>query len=195
MMLFRGEDKRKWDKPEIRLMNGMTVYMPLKPNTVQNCWNELKTWLKKEAGDTLGGKVAALGQTLRQSGKPNALATAWTHNGSFLSDFNYVLSFPQVYLFYWGGTIDNPDIGNVCLFTQPSDVNEFFIVLDNQEISNSTILGFGHKAGTNEITFFQDLPLNSIVSCNGKLISSLVLKKQVNLDFDERIQYRKYIRP
>ena len=69
-----------------------------------------------------------------------------------------------------------------------------FIVLNAPTVATSTILGFGHHTGTREITFFHDLPLDLIESCNGKPITDYAIKSKSDLSFDEKIKYAKYLR-
>ena len=45
-------------------------------------------------------------------------------------------------------------------------VADHYIVLNADTLAGSTILGFGHRTGTYEVTFFHDIPLEWVVSCN-----------------------------
>lgn len=194
LTLYRGEKSNWWPSPEIRLMSGMTLYEPWNPSTVNSLWTKLKQEVNKQLGLTLEKKVAAYAQYLRATGRPFALATAWTNAGSFTSDYNYVIKIPNAYLFYWGGTKNAPDIGDPVPAREQNNVSADFIVLNSATIAASTILGFGHKTGTKEITFFHDLPIGLIDSCNKKNPSSLNIKKKSDLSFDEKIKYRKFLR-
>ena len=192
--VYRGEKSQWWQPPEIRLMCGMTLYSPWRPMMVTNLW----TTLKKEVAGTMGlnlkKKVAMYAQFLRATGRPFALATAWTTVGSFTSDYNYAIKIDNAHFFYWGGTKDNPDMGAAANLTSPDQVTEDFIVLNASTVAASTVLGFGHNTGTKEITFFNDIPLSYIETCNDKKVSQITIKSKSNLSIDEKVKYGKYLR-
>lgn len=193
LTLYRGEKNQWWPTPEIRLMYGMTLLEPWTPSSINNLWARLKSEVNRQLGLTVQKKAAAYGQYLRATGRPFALATAWTFDGSFRSDYNYVITIPNAWLYYWGGTTRAPDLGTP---VDPSkhDVTADFVVLNAETIAASTILGFGHKTGTREITFFHDLPLELITSCNGTPTASLRIKKWGDLTYEQKIEYRKFKR-
>ncbi len=194
LTLYRGEKSQWWPSPDIRLMSGMTLYQPWLPAGVSSLWAKLQQEVRGQLGLSLAKKVAAYGQYLRASGRPFALATAWTSMGSFTSDYNYVIKIPNAHLFYWGGTKDKPDLGDEAKIAAPSQVTQDFIVLNAPTLASSTVLGFGHNTGTKEITFFHDLPIGLIASCNGKAVSQLNVKKKSDLSFDQQVKYRKFLR-
>ncbi len=192
LTLFRGEKKQWWPPPEIRLMSGMTLYQPWLPNNASSLWNKLVQEVKGKPGLSLDKKVADYAQFLRATGRPFALATAWTQAGSFTSDYGYVIKIPNAHLYYWGGTKDAPAIGNPII--NPNQVNKDFIVLNAATVAGSTILGFGHNTATKEITFFHDLPIQFIASCNSIPVSTLKIKTKNELSFDEKVKYAKFLR-
>lgn len=194
LTLYRGEKNNWWPAPEVRLICGMTLYGPWQPTAVSSLWNTLKNEVKGALGTSLEKKVAVYAQYLRATGRPFALATAWTDVGSFTSDYNYVIRIPNAHFFYWGGTKDAPELGAAAAWTTPEQVTADFIVLNAPTVAASTILGFGHHTGTREITFFHDLPLGLIESCNGKPITDYAIKSKSDLSFDEKIKYAKYLR-
>ncbi len=95
LTLYRGEKNNWWPAPEVRLICGMTLYGPWQPTEVSSLWNTLKNEVKGALGTSLEKKVAAYAQYLRATGRPFALATAWTDVGSFTSDYNYVIRIPM----------------------------------------------------------------------------------------------------
>ncbi len=191
---YRGEKSQWWPAPEIRLMSGMTLYQPWIPSSVSALWTKLQQEVKGQLGLSVAKKVAAYAQYLRASGRPFAVATAWTLNGAFKSDYNYVIRIPNVHVFYWGGTTNAPALGAAAPIASPNDVKEDFIVLNGPSIAQSTVLGFGHNTGTKEITFFHDLPIGFIASCNEKTPAQLNIKNKAQLTFDEKVKYSKFLR-
>lgn len=194
LTLYRGEKSQWWPPPQIRLMSGMTLYQPWTPSSINSLWMKLKQEVAKQAGATVGEKAAAYAQHLRASGHPFALATARTTGGAFSSDYNYVIKVPNAHLFYWGGTKNAPDIGDPVPPGEQDNVGADYIVLNAADIGSSTILAFGHKTGTKEVTFVHDLPINFIDSCNNKKPASLNIKKKTDLTFDEKVKYGKFVR-
>jgi hypothetical protein len=194
LTLYRGEKNNWWPAPEIRLMSGMTLYEPWPGKTVPILWEQLRQEVSTQLGLSLQAKTAAYAQYLRATGHPFALATAWTNVGSFTSDYNYIIKIPNAYLFYWGGTKTSPDIGEAVPSSEYDSVTGDFIVLNSPTVNGSTVLGFGHKTATREITFFHDMPLKYIDSVNGKPTSTLKLKSSGDLSFDEKVKYRKFLR-
>jgi hypothetical protein len=194
LTLYRGEKSNWWPAPEIRLMSGMTLYEPWFGSSVTDYWRNLQQEVSGKFGLTVEKKAAAYAQYLRASGHPFALATAWSEVGSFTSDYNYVIHIPDAFLFYWGGTKDAPDIGEPVPPHEEGNVAADFIVLNAPTVNGSTILGFGHKTATREITFFHDMPLEYVESCNGKSPASLNIKKRADLSFEEKVKYGKFLR-
>ncbi len=194
LTLYRGEKSQWWPAPDIRLMSGMTLYQPWLGTTVLELWTQLQNQVAGQLGLTLEKKVAAFAQYLRAQGRPFALATAWTTVGAFTFDYNYVIKIPNVQLFLWGGTKDLPAVGPCAPFTMPHDVKADYIVLNGANLAQSTILGFGHNTGTREITFFHDMPLKFIDSCNSKPPSQLGIKNKDDLSFDQKVKYAKFLR-
>jgi hypothetical protein len=209
LTVFRGEKSQWWPKPEIRLMNGMTLYQPWlarpEPN-VQNLWKKLTGEIGNAMGLSLDKKVAIFAAELRRTGKSYAVATAWTVQGSFDSDYNYVIKIPNVRLYYWGGTKQKPDLGEeVTGVTTPDSVKKDFIVLNATTVALSTVLGFGHNTATKEITFFHDLPIGFIESVTWeekgtkkkitKKPEELELVKYGDLDYESKVKYIKFKRP
>ena len=72
-------------------------------------------------------------------------------------------------------------IGGKLVITSHDSVSADYIVLNADTIADSTILGFGHKTGTYEVTFFHDMPIEYVKKCNGQQISALGImsKEQV----------------
>lgn len=194
LTVYRGEKSQWWPAPEIRLMSGMTLYQPWVPGTVSHLWSKLQQEVRGQMGLTLEKKVAAYAQYLRASGRPFALATAWTTVGSFTSDYNYVIKIPNAHFFYWGGTKDQPALGAQAQITLPDQVTADFILLNAATIGAATVLGFGHNTATKEITFFHDMNIKHIDSCNGKPVSQYAIKKKSDLSFDDKVKYAKFLR-
>lgn len=196
LRLYRGEKMDRWPPPELRLMRGMMVRTPwVDPFSVSLLWEKLKTEVNGQPGASPKQKAAAYAEKLRAMGHDFALATAWTSEGSFTSDYDYVIEIENAHLFAWGENEGRPDLGGELELTGPNQVKVDFIVLDNTTVEKSKILGFGHNTGTREITFFSDLPTNLIESCNGKKITDYAIKSiQDWTDMEERIKYRFLLR-
>ena len=77
------------------------------------------------------------------------------------------------------------------IIEQADKVDADYIVLDADTIAASTVLGFGHKTATFEVTFFHDMPLDLVAKVNGKPTSEVALKAWSDLSFDEKIKYAK----
>jgi len=195
LTVYRGEKKQWWPAPEIRLMYGMTLYQPWLPASTSSLFSKLCAEVKGQLGLNVSKKVAAYAQFLRATGRPFAVATAWTAIGSFTSDYNYVIEIPNVRVFAWAGGKDAPALGaELTNVTHPSQVNQDFIVLNAATVVGSTVLGFGHNTATKEITFLHDLPIGFIKKCNGTSTKDLAIKKWSDLSFDEKVKYSKFKR-
>lgn len=150
-------------------------------------WKKLVEEVGKRPGFNVNSKVADYAQYLRAEGKPFALATARTTSGAF-EGYSYVIEIENARTFRWGKNFtlgapanfkdtqkttytriinQNPEI-----FTRDT-IDADYIVLNADTIAESTILGFGHKTGTYEVTFLHDLPLSFIKSVNGSAPSTL----------------------
>jgi hypothetical protein len=144
--------------------------------------------------ETSFGKIDGFAQHLRASGRPYALATARTGEGSFTSDYNYKIVVPGARAFRWrrsGGTLK---LGPPVDFSSVTKVDDDYVLLNADTIEKSTILAFGHDCGTYEVTFMHDLPIQFVHSCNGKLIREYNIMDPKKLSFNDKINLRKYLR-
>jgi len=155
LSLFRGEKNSSWPPPAERLIRGLTLRRD--PSGIATLWVTLQSNISKMPGSTLAMKLNAYSNHLIYNPTAESLSTAWTDTGAFTSDYNYKIIIRNAYLFHWAGTPGAPNIGVSAAYTHPEDVKDNFIVLNGTSVGNSTILGFGHKAGTREITFFTHL--------------------------------------
>lgn len=191
LVCYRGEKKQWWSPPEDRLICGMTLYQPwnLLPgiNSMKDLWEHLRKFMQQNSF----GKVDAFAQYLRAQGRPFAVAAAWTETGSFTSDYNYVIKIPNARTFLWGPKLT---LGAPAGYKKPSDVTADYIVLNADKIEDSTVLAFGHAAGTFEITFLHDLNINFIESCNGKPVSTMKFTSTANLSVNDKVKLSKYLR-
>ncbi|MFJ4651012.1 hypothetical protein ACIP5Y_07025 [Nocardia sp. NPDC088792] len=201
---YRAEKEQSWGTPELRLCDGLTVRDPLpggqlpKINATQardslilQVWAAIKNEIDKEFG-LPRKKVDAFAQSLRQSGKVYAIATAATREGAY-EGFNYVIEIPNARTFRWG---DNLSIGEeVDWVGNTGKIDAHYIVLNAESIEQSTVLGFGHKAGTYEITFFTDIPTAWIKSVNEKPVSDWKIKKKSEFTIEDRRKMGKLVRP
>ena len=192
MSCFRGEKAQWWPAPEVRLIWGMTIREPWRCNSMADRWATLQQDIMKNAG----GSVADYAQYLRAEGRAYALATARSVDGSFSFEYNYEIEIKGARTFYWkkGGLGKPPTIGDPANFANAGQVDADYIVLNADTIAASTILGFGHKTGTYEVTFFHDMPLAHVVKVNGEPVKDLALKKPGDLSFQEKIDLRKLMR-
>ena len=149
---------------------------------------DLWEYLRKFMQENCFGKVDAFAQYLRAQGRPFALATARTTAGSFSSDFNYIIKIANARLL-WGPKLT---LGAPVSFKETANVTADYIVLNADTIADSTILAFGHKCGTFEVTFLHDLGIGNIESINNKPLDWKSIKSQSDLSFDEKIKLRKY---
>src|SRR5690606_17888635 len=172
----------------------MTLYGPWRPTDIGSLLDKLLGEMYDALGTSLWKKEPRYGQYMRATSRPLALSTAWTSASSFTSQNNFMFLIHNTHYFYWGGTKDAPQLGAAADISRPEQVNADLIVLNAPTIAQSSILGFGHNTGTREITFFHDLPIDLIESCNDKPISEYAIKTRDQLSFDEKIKYAKYLR-
>jgi hypothetical protein len=191
MLCYRGEKNNWWSPPEERLICGMTLYEPwnLKVGikSMANLWDHMCKFITENCS----GKVDAFAQYLRAQGRPFALATARTTSGSFTSDYNYVMKVANARTFLWGPKLT---VGEQVQFKETSSVTADYIVLNADTLEESSVLAFGHKCGTYEVTFLHDLSLHNIVSVNATPVGQLRIKQQNSLSLDEKVKMRKYLR-
>lgn len=180
---YRGEKSEWWPPPKTRLACGMTLRKPWAHTTMTELWNELV----KDMRTNGGGTPAGYAQYLRAEGRIYALATARTTGGAF-EGYNYEIQIPNARTFLWGSdfTLGPPAnftaVGKTTKETRENGklkivvedkVTDDYIVLNADTVAASTILAFGHKTGTYEVTFFHDLPIGNIVKCSGQTISTM----------------------
>jgi hypothetical protein len=191
MLCYRGEKNNWWSPPEERLICGMTLYDPwnlkVKIKTMVDLFKHLVDFINENCN----GKIDAFAQYLRAQGRPFALATARTTTGSYTSDYNYIMKVANARTFLWGPGLT---VGQKVDFKNTAAVNADYIVLNADELKDSTVLGFGHKCGTYEVTFLHDLSLNNIVSVNTTAVTQLRIKQQKDLSLDDKVKMRKYLR-
>ncbi|WP_411147041.1 hypothetical protein [Streptomyces sp. x-80] len=205
LICYRGEKGDRWGRPELRLCDGLTVRDPLpggpipKPKAAEarnalilQVWSAIKDEVNKEGG-LPKKKVQAFAQTLRASGKVYAIATAATKEGAYADDFNYVIEIPDARAFRWGS---NLTIGEeVDWIGNPQAIDDDYVVLNAKNIEGSSVLGFGHKTGTREVTFFTDIPTAWIKQVNGKPVAEWPVKKKSEFTFEEKKLMGKLVRP
>jgi hypothetical protein len=160
LRLYRGEKSEWWPEPKKRLISGMTIREPWNYKSMEELFAKLQADIRKEGG----GDVPNYAQYLRAQGRPNLLATAHAGEGAFTTDYNYTLEIKNARTFKWG---PNLTLGEEVDFTVPNAIIDAdYIVLNADTITKSTVLGFGHKTGTKEVTFFHDLPIDFVVNMN-----------------------------
>lgn len=185
---YRGEKSEWWPEPKIRLISGMTIRDPWVAGSMTARFAKLQEDMRARSI----GNVAAYAQYLRAEGRPYALATARTGEGSFTSDYNYHIQIPNARLFAWG---KNLTLGEPLDFADPASIDQDYIVLNADSIAASTILGFGHKTATCEVTFFHDMPIEFVRSCNATATAGLgILPNTSTLAMDVKIKFSKLFR-
>ncbi len=212
LTVYRGEKTEWWPPANKRLACGMTLYDPWPAASIQTLWEKLKSEINVHDGDR-NGTIDGYAQYLRATGRPFALATARTTEGSFVG-MAYKLEIPNVRTFYWGPnlTLGRPAnfnrVGKVIKeetidgkrkVTMTDPVDDDYIVLNADTIAASTILGFGHKTATYEVTFFHDMPIGNVISCNDLTVPQLgiMTKAQVKAlpdDSEENKRAKKLLR-
>lgn len=174
-------------------------------------WNKLRDEIRVRDGDR-DGTVPGYAQYLRATGRPFALATARKKGGAF-EGYSYILEIPNARTFYWGDdlTLGPPadflkaekimkeeNVSGKVSITMHDSVDADYIVLNADTIEASTILGFGHKTATYEVTFLHDMPITNVISCDGTAAGMLRLltKEQVQKlpDNEENRRARKLLR-
>jgi hypothetical protein len=187
MRCFRGEKSQWWPAPNIRLMEGMTVFEPWE-GMVPDLWRQLQA----DIVDKAGGSVNAYAQYLRATGRPFALATARSAGGAFEFDYNYIMEIENARCFLWAGdTVLQLGAAADGFVTHPDTINAHYIVLDAATIERSSVLGFGHHTGTREVTFFHGLPLELVRSCNGAPITRASVTSPAHLDLHMKMKWQK----
>ncbi len=191
LTVFRAEKSEWWPPPEKRLATGMVIRQPWDHTSMTELWEQLQKDMRANAKGTPAGYASYL----RAEGKPFALATARTRGGAFLG-YLYEIQIPNVRTFQWGPDftlgppanflqvgkiIKETKVGNKTTIDIQDKVSDDYIVLNADSIQDFTILGFGHKTGTYEVTFFHHMPLASVVKCNERLLSDykILTKEQV----------------
>jgi hypothetical protein len=183
MELHRGEKNTAHPAPKHRLVSGMTMWQPWVCKSTEDLWTELKKDIQKQAM----GNISSYAFYLRKEGRPYALATARTSKGAFTYDYNYILKIKNVRTYYW--TKDG-ELGKPAPFTTPEAVTEDYIVLNAETIKDSTILGFGHFTDTKEVTFFNDLPIECVISCNQVELAKLDVVEKAKLTQLEILEHK-----
>ena len=183
LVCYRGEKSEWWPEPRMRLAGGMRVFEPWpnKGDGIQDIWDQLVKEVRKQPGFNAASKAAAYAQYLRATGRPFALASARTTGGAF-EGYSYVIEIEGARTFRWGkdctlGPPANFTNTNKTTYTKMVNQNREvwtqdtidadYIVLNADSIAESTILGFGQKTGTYEVTFLHDLPLRFVKTVNG----------------------------
>jgi hypothetical protein len=147
--------------------------------------------LRKDIQERAFGNVAAYAQYLRAEGRVYALATARSTTGSFSASYNYLIEIKDARMFYWA---KNRTLGDPAPFSDERSVDKDYIVLNADTIADSTILGFGHNTGTREVTFFHDMPIEFVVSCNEIPVGQIKRSKKEDLSFEDKIKFAKLLR-
>jgi len=196
LLCYRGEKTDWWPEPRMRLAcGGMNVFEPW-TGSMSDIWKRLVQDVKAQAGFNVKQKVAAYAQWLRATGRPFALATARTTSGSF-SGNSYVIEIKNARTFLWSKNYTLGPAANYKDTTktkyertvnknvevwEKDTIETDYIVLNADTIEKSTILGFGHKTGTYEVTFLHDVPLSLVKSVNGADPKTLGIytKEQLN---------------
>jgi len=194
LLCFRGEKVERWGPPELRLHFGLTVRVPWLGGLLPD-FNIPLTWaaLVDDIRSQSGGNVKAYAQYLRAGGKTFAIAAARTHEGAFDDDYNYRFTVPNARTFRWG---PNLTLGaEVPWVDDPATVDADYIVLNADSIAASTVLAFGHKTGTREVTFFSDVPTAWLTSVNDVPVDDWPLKPRADWTLEERNQMRSLVRP
>ncbi len=166
LIVYRGEDKRKkLQRLEDRQRLGGLVRYDRTAATAEVAFGEMAAKLHgltfpRGGAMTMDQKLDMYSQGLIQHGQGNALATARTTEGAYTSDYNYTIRIENVYLFYLEENTDPHPGTPIRLGAEiPADapITKPYVVLNAATLAASTIIGFGHTRGTQEITFFSDL--------------------------------------
>ncbi|MCX4635167.1 hypothetical protein OG528_28940 [Streptomyces platensis] len=197
MTCFRGEKENRWGSAALRLNDGLTVRKPwtggmLPDINAQQVWARLMQDIKQQANDD----VNAYAQYLRATGRDFALATARIFDGSFEDDFNYEMAVPSARTFLWEKKSGVWVVGSEVPWVESTkDITNHYIVLNAATPAASTVLGFGHKTGTFEVTFLTDVRTSWLEKVNKAPVSEVRVKPKKDFTAEERILMRDLVRP
>jgi len=188
---YRGEQKKSWPPPSIRLISGLTVFEPW-IGDIPSLWTQLQNDIRRNGE----GSVNGYAQYLRATGRPYALATARTAVGSYEVDYNYVIEIQNARAFLWASDT-RLELGDEApgFVANEAAVNAHYIVLDSDTVADSTVLGFGHNTGTKEVTFFRGIPASAVALCNNVPVTEASIKQMAHLTIEEKMQYQKVLKP
>ncbi|MGW4111302.1 hypothetical protein ACWEFJ_10515 [Actinosynnema sp. NPDC004786] len=201
MTLYRGERHNVWPDPAVRLIwGGMTILDPwpgarLPNQTATGAWSALS-----RAISTGGGDLAAFSRSLRAAGVSHGLTfTRVPDPVRSESAHHYVVTIhhARTFLLRYGG-VGGWTLGEeVPWVTDPTPADQDYVVLNGPSVSRSTVLGYGHFAGTPEVTLFTDVPTTWVTSVNGQPIGARGIRVLVDsaLSDAERVKLTKLRRP
>lgn len=212
LTVYRGEKSEWWPEPRLRLAGGLRVFEPwprLNPDNVEDLFNTLRKHMREHANGSPNGYA----QYLRAEGRPFALASARTKGGAFLG-WSYEIVIKNARTFYWGEdfTLGRPANFTTAKYSMTEvpkknggiemvlidSIDADYIVLNADTLSASTILGFGHKTRTYEVTFLHDVPLSFLKSVDGRPPEQLgiLTPEQVRKlpDTDKNVTAKKLLR-
>jgi hypothetical protein len=164
LIVYRAEKRSRTPLEKRKEQGGLKRWQPSSKN-VQEAYQvmqrEIGTFARGE--NNISQKewdraVDAYAQKLRAEGQVDALATARTIEGAYEDDYNYKIRVPGVKLFKWEGGKKGDQI------PPGEEIKKHYIVLNANEIADSTIFGIGHVTGTQEVTFYSDIPSDMIES-------------------------------
>jgi hypothetical protein len=204
LICYRGEKKSSWGTPELRLNDGLTVRRPLGGATiptpeVEQLWRVLRGLIATNSN----GDVRAFTQSLRARGNPHAIATARTAEGSYDTDYNYVIAIPNAHVFSlkrlgntklaWEMDTEEQWVDDV------AGIDRDYVVLNSASLAGASVLGVGHKAWTCEVTFFTDTPTSMVTKVNTEARDDYLkghpLKPKNSFTPDEKLLMRDLVRP
>ncbi|MFD1146896.1 hypothetical protein ACFQ3T_07155 [Saccharothrix hoggarensis] len=199
MTLYRGERDNVWPAPAVRLIwGGLTIRDPwpgarLSNQTATGAWSALS-----RAIGACGGDLAEFSRRLRATGVSYGLTFARTPTESD-SDHNYVVTIhhARTFLLRYGG-IGGWTLGDeVPWVTDPTLADRDYVVVNGPTVGRSTVLGYGHVAGTPEVTLFTDVPTGWVTSVNGQPIGARGVRVLTDsaLSDAERLRLTKLRRP
>ncbi len=160
LIVYRAEKAERNTLDERRSQGGLEIWRP-SSSSIEEAFQKMFALITN--GQTLGefqftSALNTYAQRLRAEGQPDNLATARTVEGAYTDNFNYTIKIPGVRLFKWA----SDGVGE--LIPPGAEIKKHYIVLNADTIENSTIFGIGHVTGTQEVSFYSNIPGNMIES-------------------------------
>ncbi len=183
-------EKKWWGHPNTRLMKGFTISEPFYAKDMSALWAKVKLEILTKAKGNLTGYLNYLKRDYRYF----VLASSRDKGQKYNELYNYVIRIKGAHAFpiekdlSLGAQVDYGPIGNI---------KKDHLILDANSVAKSTILGLGSSDSGLELTFFSDIPLKYIKTCNKKFLNQYkIFKEWDDLSISDKLAggYTKYLK-